>query len=129
MSVATRCPIYQQLQHLKYQYLQFVHLQVSAEKLAKTLEQQLGELNSKLEESASSVNDLGGLKAKMQAENAELLRQLEEAESQLNQLNRQKQQLAKQLEETKTSLEEEARHKHKLQTEARNLHADMETLR
>ncbi len=66
-------------------------MQANAEKLVKTLEQQLGDLQSKLDETSSSVNDLGGVKSRMSAENADLLRQLEEAESQINQLNRQKQ--------------------------------------
>ncbi len=70
-------------------------LQMNSEKLVKTLEQQLGDLQAKLDESGGSLSDMESLKAKMNAENSDLLHQLEEAESQINQLNRQKQVRAK----------------------------------
>ncbi len=65
----------------------------------------------------------------MQAENAELARQLEEAESQINQLNKAKSSLQKQLEEAKGNLEEESRIRQKLQGENRNLVQDLDQLR
>ena len=95
-------------------------VQGNAEKLTKQLEAQLAELNAKLEQSAREIVELNSVKARSQAENAEHVRLIEEAESQVNQLTKLKQTLSKQLEETKASLEEESRLRAKFQSEARN---------
>jgi len=97
-----------------------IDVQGNAEKLTKQLEAQLAELNAKLEQSAREIVELNSVKARTQAENAEHVRQIEEAESQVNQLTKLKQTLGKQLEETKASLEEESRLRAKFQSEARN---------
>jgi len=95
-------------------------LQGNAEKLTKQLEAQLAEMNAKLEQSAREIVELNSVKARTQAESAEHIRQIEEAESQINQLTKFKQNLSKQLEEAKASLEEESRLRAKFQSEARN---------
>ena len=96
-------------------------LQIQAEKMSKSLESQIQEMNSKLDDSARNTQDLASTKNRMQQENADIGRQLEEAESQLNQLQKQKHALSKQLEEVKANLEEESRMRGKLHNENRNL--------
>ena len=66
---------------------------------------------------------------RMQQDNTDLTRQLEESESQCNQLNKAKQALSKQLEELRAQLEDESRMRAKLQGEARNMQQDNDTLR
>jgi len=95
--------------------------QGQAEKIAKNLESQLAELNSKLEQSARELMDLNAFKSRSQSENAELARQLEEAEGNVSQLSRLKQNLSKQLDEAKAALEEESRIRTKIAAENRNL--------
>jgi len=85
-----------------------------SEKMNKQLETQLAELAAKLELSNREVIELGSQKSKALADNVELARQLEDAESQINQLNRAKQTFSKQLEEAKIALEEESRMRSKL---------------
>jgi len=95
--------------------------QGQAEKIAKNLESQLAELNAKLEQSARELVDLNAFKSRSQSENAELARQLEEAEGNVTQLTRLKQTLSKQLDEAKGALEEESRIRAKIAAENRNL--------
>jgi len=95
-------------------------VQGNADKLTKQLEAQLAEMTAKLEQSAREIVELNSIKARSQAEIAEHGRQVEEAESQINQLTKFKQNLTKQLEEAKASLEEETRLRAKFQSEARN---------
>ena len=97
-----------------------VGVQGNADKLTKQLEAQLAELNAKLEQSAREIVELNTAKSRTQAESAEHVRQIEEAESQINQLTKFKQNMGKQLEEAKASLEEESRLRAKFQSEARN---------
>ena len=95
--------------------------QGQAEKIAKNLESQLAELNAKLDQSARELADLNAFKSRSQADNAELARQLEEAEGTVAQLTRLKQTANKQLDEAKAALEEESRLRAKLTAENRNL--------
>ena len=81
----------------------------------------MAELNAKLEQSARELSDLNAFKSRSQSENAELARQLEEAEGSVAQLTRLKQNLNKQLDEAKASLEEESRIRAKITAENRNL--------
>ena len=73
-----------------------------------------------MEQSAREIVELNTVKTRSQAEIAEHGRQIEEAESQINQLTKLKQTLGKQLDEAKASLEEETRLRAKFQSEARN---------
>jgi len=95
--------------------------QGQAEKIAKNLESQLAELNAKLEQSSRELLDLNAFKSRAQSENADLARQLEEAEGNVSQLSRQKQTLSKQLDDTKAALEEESRIRAKITADNRNL--------
>ena len=102
-------------------FLHVFYLQGNAEKAAKQLESQLAELNAKLELSSREITELSAVKSRTQVETVEHGRQLEEAETQVNQLTKAKQALTKQLEESKVALEEESRLRSKLQSDARNL--------
>jgi len=81
----------------------------------------LAELNAKLDQSAREILDLNAFKSRSQSENAELARQLEEAEGNVTQLTRMKQNLSKQLDDAKAALEEESRIRAKVTAENRNL--------
>ena len=98
-----------------------IYSQIQAEKMSKSLESQLQEMNSKLDESTRTAHDLTSTRERLAHENADVGRQLEDAESQLNQLNKQKQALTRQMEELRANLEEESRLRSKLQNENRNL--------
>ncbi len=84
----------------------------SAEKLCKQIEIQLTESQAKSDEQARTLSDYSSLKSRLQGEAADLSRQLEDAESQINALNRIKQQMNSQQEELKRQLEDETREKH-----------------
>ncbi len=103
--------------------------QAAADKLAKSLEGQLSELNDKADSSSRSMNDLNSEKSRLQNANNDLQRQLEEAQDQINQLGKAKSSLSKQLEETTGALDDESRQKSKLQGENRNLQGDLDALR
>merc|ERR1712135_271130 len=60
-----------------------------------------------IEEHARSITELSSTKQRLQAENGELLRQLEDAEHQIGALSKLRQQLGHQLEDTKRALEQE----------------------
>ena len=80
-----------------------------SEKMSKQVEAQMAELNARIEEGNRTIQDLQGSKGRMQHENSDLTRQLEEAESRLSQLNKERQSLMSQLEDAKRSLEDETR--------------------
>lgn len=61
------------------------------------------------DEQARQVQDYASLKHRLQGESGDLVKQLEDAESQINSLNRIKQQIISQLEEAKRNLDEETR--------------------
>lgn len=83
--------------------------QAAAEKTIKSAQGVLTELNSRLDEGSRSLNDADAAKKKLTVENSDLLRQLEEAENQINQLSKIKASLSMQLEENKKMAEEESR--------------------
>ena len=70
---------------------------------------QLGELQHKIDEQNRTLGDFDASKKKLAVENGELQRQLEEAESQVNQLGKLKASLQSQLEEAKRTADEESR--------------------
>lgn len=82
---------------------------MNAEKNLRALETQVQDMSSKLDESRQVMADQGAQKSRGDQQNAELQRQLEEAESQLSQLAKIKQQLTSQLEEARHNLEDESR--------------------
>lgn len=70
---------------------------------------QLSEVTGKLDDTNRTLGDFDATKKKLAAENGELQRQLEEAESQVGQLNKLKSSLQTQLEEAKRTADEESR--------------------
>lgn len=75
----------------------------------KQVQHQLNEVQGKLDETNRSLNDFDQQKKKLSIENSDLLRQLEEAESQVSQLSKLKISLSTQLEDTKRLADEESR--------------------
>nr|CAD7439933.1 unnamed protein product [Timema bartmani] len=100
-----------------------------AEKVAKQLQQQLNEIQGKLDETSRTLNDFDSAKKKLSIENGDLLRQLEEAESQVSQLSKIKISLTTQLEDTKRLADEESRERATLLGKFRNLEHDLDNLR
>lgn len=83
--------------------------QAAGEKINKQLMHQINELQSKLDEANRTLNDFDAAKKKLAVENADLLRQLEEAENQVGQLSKLKLSLTNQLEDTRKLADEESR--------------------
>uniref|UniRef100_A0A8C2IV23 Myosin, heavy chain b n=1 Tax=Cyprinus carpio TaxID=7962 RepID=A0A8C2IV23_CYPCA len=79
------------------------------EKMCRTQEDQLSEFKSKHDEHVRQINDLVAQKARLQAENGEIGRQLEEKEASVSQLTRSKQAFTQQIEDLKRQIEEEVK--------------------
>merc|ERR1711936_1031033 len=97
----------------------------SAEKSNKTLVTQLNEVNKKVEEANLTLGDFENAKRKLAAENADVLRQLQELENTANMLGKYKVQLTSQLEETKKVADEEAKERHSLLGKFKNLEHEL----
>lgn len=69
----------------------------------------MNEIQAKLDEANRTLNDFDAAKKKLAVENADLLRQLEEAESQIGQLSKLKLSLTNQLEDARKTADEECR--------------------
>ncbi|EDW28735.1 GL18785 [Drosophila persimilis] len=93
------------------------------------LQHTLNEVQSKLDETNRTLNDFDASKKKLSIENSDLLRQLEEAESQVSQLSKIKISLTTQLEDTKRLADEESRERATLLGKFRNLEHDLDNLR
>ncbi|EDS44958.1 myosin heavy chain [Culex quinquefasciatus] len=99
------------------------------EKIAKQLQHTLNEVQGKLDETNRTLNDFDASKKKLSIENSDLLRQLEDAESQVSQLSKIKISLSQQLEDTKRLADEESRERATLLGKFRNLEHDLDNLR
>lgn len=97
--------------------------------MSKQLSQQLNEVQGKLDESNRTLNDFDSAKKKLSIENSDLLRQLEDAESQVSQLQKLKISLTTQLEDTKRMADEEGRERAVLLGKFRNLEHDIDGIR
>ena len=75
------------------------------------------------------MQDLNNQKARFSQESSDVSAQLADAEHRVGALTKEKAALASQLEEARRSLEEETRARQKLQSDLRNLNADIDTLR
>jgi len=75
--------------------------------LGKQSDAQLSEASNKIAEIQKELNDLASHKNRVQQENFELVRRLEEVGNQLDQANKGKLVLTKQLEETKLAVDDE----------------------
>ncbi|GCC28042.1 hypothetical protein chiPu_0006468 [Chiloscyllium punctatum] len=99
------------------------------EKLCRTLEDQLSETKAKNDENVRLVNDLSAQKARLQTENGEFSRQMEEKDSLVSQLTRGKQAFTQQIEELKRQLEEELKAKNALAHALQSSRHDCDLLR
>lgn len=77
--------------------------------MTKQLQHQANEIQSKLDEANRTLNDFDAAKKKLAVENSDLLRQVEEAESQIGQLSKLKLSLTNQLEDTRKLADDESR--------------------
>ncbi|NWW10251.1 MYH7 protein, partial [Oreocharis arfaki] len=86
----------------------------NAEKLCRTYEDQLSEAKAKVDELQRQLTDVNAQRGRLQTENGELSRLLEEKESFINQLSRGKVSFTQSIEELKRQLEEETKSKNAL---------------
>merc|ERR1719186_2436152 len=80
----------------------------AAEKLNKQMMGSLNETQAKLDEANRTLNDFDATKKKLAVENADLLRQLEEAENNHSQLSKLKMSLTNQLDDTRKLADDES---------------------
>ncbi|KAM5135181.1 myosin-1B isoform 2-T2 [Mantella aurantiaca] len=99
------------------------------EKMCRTLEDQYSEIKTKEDEHLRVINDMNTQKARLQTENGEYGRQLEEKESLISQLSRGKQAFTQQTEELKRQLEEETKAKNALAHALQSARHDCDLLR
>merc|ERR1719150_995649 len=100
---------------------EIVRSKASAEKSNKNLIGNLNEVNKKVEEANLTLGDFENNKRKIAAENADLLRHVQELENAANMLNKYKIQLVSQLDEAKHVADEEAKERHSLLGKFKNL--------
>ncbi|NXD30590.1 MYH7 protein, partial [Spelaeornis formosus] len=86
----------------------------NAEKLCRTYEDQLSEAKAKVDELQRQLTDVNAQRGRLQTENGELTRLLEEKESFISQLSRGKVSFTQSIEELKRQLEEETKSKNAL---------------
>merc|ERR1712051_1175386 len=98
----------------------------SAEKSNKGLLTSLNEANKKVEEANLTLGDFENNKRKIAAENADLLRQLQELENQANMLAKLKVQLTTQLDEARMVADGEAKERAALLGKFKNLEHELD---
>uniref|UniRef100_A0A8C5I296 Myosin-7 n=1 Tax=Gouania willdenowi TaxID=441366 RepID=A0A8C5I296_GOUWI len=106
-----------------------VKTKTNLEKTCRSFEDQMSEYKSKFEEAHRSNNDFNMQKAKLQTENGELSRQLEEKDSLVSQLTRGKMSYTQQIEDLKRQLEEETKAKNALAHAMQSARHDCDLLR
>ena len=85
------------------------YFQAAGDKVNKQITLQMNEVQAKLDEANRTLHDFDAAKKKLAVENADLLRQLEEAESQIGHLSKVKLSLTNQLEDSRKLADEECR--------------------
>merc|ERR1719410_2318508 len=98
----------------------------SAEKSNKNLILSLNEVNKKVEEATLTIGDFENAKRKLSAENADLLKQLQELENQANMLSKYKVQYATALEEAKRNTDSEGKDRASLLSKYKNLEHEVD---
>ncbi|CAJ1080502.1 myosin heavy chain%2C fast skeletal muscle-like [Xyrichtys novacula] len=99
------------------------------EKLCHSLEDQLSEYRTKHDENSRLITDVNAQRAKLQNENGELSRLLEEKEAILSQMSRAKLAFSQQVEELKRLVEEETKAKNALAHALQSARHDCDLLR
>ncbi|XP_075942701.1 myosin-4-like [Anarhichas minor] len=102
---------------------------VNLEKSCRSLEDQLMELKTKSDEDTRQISDLTNQRARLQTENAEYSRLIEERESLISQLTRGKQGFTTQVDELKRLTEEETKAKNALAHSLHSARHDCDLLR
>merc|ERR1712147_34081 len=97
----------------------------SSEKSLRNLQNTLNELGKKIEEANLTLGDIEAGKRKLAAENADLLRQLQELENSANMLAKMKMSLADQLAEARAVADNEAKERQSLLGKYRNAEHDV----
>merc|ERR1712061_945572 len=92
----------------------------ASEKTHRNLLSTLNDQSKKIEEATLTLNDMEGAKRKIAAENADLLRQLQEMENSANMLSKLKLTLADQLDEARAVADHEAKERQSLLGKFRN---------
>merc|ERR1712142_539064 len=105
------------------------HDKAAAEKVGKNVQANILELQTKLDEANRCLSDFDVTKKKYSAENADLLRQLEEAGAQYSQLYKITQAMGSQLEDVKKVAYDENKERVTLLGKYRNLEHDLDGLR
>merc|ERR1719323_516489 len=105
---------------------EIVRSKASAEKSTKNLVGTLNEVNKKVEEANLTLGDMDGAKRKLAAENADLLRQLQELENQANMLSKYKVQFSSALDEAKVVADNEAKDRQSLLSKFKNLEHEVD---
>merc|ERR1711971_435579 len=101
----------------------------SAEKTMRNLNNTLNELNKKVEECNLNLGDMEQFKRRLTAENADLLRQLQELENNANLLMKTKAGLVGQLDEQKSIADNETRERTSLLGKYRNMEHEVDGLK
>uniref|UniRef100_A0A803W4E8 Myosin heavy chain 7B n=1 Tax=Ficedula albicollis TaxID=59894 RepID=A0A803W4E8_FICAL len=101
----------------------------NAEKLCRTYEDQLNEAKAKVDELQRQLMDVNAQRGRLQTENGELTRLLEEKESFINQLSRGKVSFTQSIEELKRQLDEETKSKNALAHALQGSRHDCDLLR
>merc|ERR1712037_25526 len=101
----------------------------SAEKSNKNLIASLNDINKKVEEANLTLGDFENNKRKVAAENADLLRQLQELENNASILGKIRVQLVAQLDEAKRVADDEAKERHALLGKFKNVEHELDGIK
>merc|ERR1719309_412084 len=100
----------------------------ASEKITKTVQGQVNDIQGKLDEAQRTLGDFDVQKKKLSVENGELLRQLEECDIQINQMSKLNMQLGNQLDDIKKTADDENKERSILLGKYRNLEHDLDGL-
>merc|ERR1711997_661447 len=105
---------------------EIIRSKASAEKSTKALVGTLNEVNKKVEEANLTLGDMDGAKRKLAADNADLLRQLQEIENNAALMAKYKVQLSAQLQEVRRVADDEAKERQALLGKFKNLEHELD---
>merc|ERR1711874_829986 len=100
----------------------------ASEKIIKTVQGQVNDIQGKLDEAQRTLGDFDVQKKKLSVENGDLLRQLEECDCQINQMSKLNLQLGNQLDDIKKTADDENKERSNLLGKYRNLEHDLDGL-
>ncbi|CAD5233385.1 unnamed protein product [Bursaphelenchus xylophilus] len=124
-----RAQLQKQLDEATYTLDDEAKQRVEFERHAKQFEAQLVELRLKNEEQQRLIKDIGSAKSRLQSDNGELCRNVEELEAQITATTRLKAQYAAQAEEFKRLAAEETRQRQSLNILSKNLEHELDQIR